>query len=391
MSRVEQTFSPVNLALVLAALVVGGGCSGPADPEPRVATTITITPATAALEDAGESVQLTAAVTDQDGQAMDDVRVVWSTDDVLIAEVSARGVVKGGEFGKTTATASTDSLSATAEITVKPGQRAVLHVVYRKMNGDGWRENTNWKTDAPLDEWHGVNTDAGGTITELEMHTNQVTAAIAPELGMLPTLGSLIIRANPGVTGSIPPELGNLRNLERLAIVANGVTGPIPAELGNLQRLEQLRLDQNSLTGPIPAELGNLPNLEWLVVEQNALTGPIPAQLGDLPNLEWLILSQNDLTGSIPPQLGNLATLESLSLNHNDLTGPLPGELGNLRNLLVLLINDNLLTGRLPEELIGIPLIRFDWNNTDLCAPTDDAFQQWLSSIGNHTGNRDCP
>ena len=40
--------------------------------------------------------------------------------------------------------------------------RVVLHILYDGLGGDGWTDNTNWKTDKPLDEWHGVSTDSGG-------------------------------------------------------------------------------------------------------------------------------------------------------------------------------------------------------------------------------------
>lgn len=102
---------------LLAALAFGGGCGGdPVDPAP-VATAIAITPAAATLEDAGEKVQLTATVTDQNGQIMTDVEVTWSTGDSLIADVSETGLVVGGESGQATLRAALDTLSATATMT----------------------------------------------------------------------------------------------------------------------------------------------------------------------------------------------------------------------------------------------------------------------------------
>lgn len=271
MRPLRQAVSPDFRCLpALVALAFGGGCGGdPVDPEP-MATAITITPAAATLKDAGETVQLTATVTDQNGQAMTGVEVIWSTGDSLIADVSETGLVEGGESGQTTLRASFDTLAAPATITVEPGPRATLYAIHRKMNGDDWIFDNNWKTDAPLDTWHGVLTDAAGNITTLALHNN-------------------------GVTGTIAPEIGTLRALAVLSIY------------------------------------------------------------------------DNELTGSIPPELGSTRLLRTLSITGNPLAGPLPGTLT-----------------RLTLEI-------FYWNDTDLCAPTDDAFQEWLNSIDDHEGGGNCP
>ncbi len=42
------------------------------------------------------------------------------------------------------------------------GDRAVLAAFYDATGGPGWRVSTNWKTEAPLRDWHGVTTDDDG-------------------------------------------------------------------------------------------------------------------------------------------------------------------------------------------------------------------------------------
>ncbi|MDE2872795.1 MAG: Ig-like domain-containing protein [Gemmatimonadota bacterium] len=319
---------PRRILACVPVLALCGACGdNPVEPEP-VPTAIAITPATATLKDAGDTVRLTATVTDQNGQAMTDVEVVWSTGDSLIADVSETGLVEGGESGQTTLRASLDTLAATATITVEPGQRALLYAVYRKMNGDDWIFNNNWRTDAPLDSWHGVFTDTTGDITTLALHNNGVTGTIAPEIGMLGTLVVLSIYDNE-LTGSIPPELGRLRTLKRLDLSGNELTGSIPPELGNLTALNSLNLHNNQLAGPIPPELGNLTALNSLDLHNNQLTGSIPSELGNRHASRFLHLnlSGNRLTGPIPPELGNLENLLSLFLTGNELTGSIPPEL----------------------------------------------------------------
>jgi len=280
---------------------------------------------------------------------------------------------------------------------VEMDARQVLTTLYEETGGSRWSRSDNWVTDAPLDTWFGVATDSIGNVTELRLPGNRLNGRIPPELGMLESLKFLdfgMYYANSNsLTGSIPPELGNLENLEYVNLTLSGVKGSIPPELGNLRNLKVLRLALNRLTGSLPPELGNLQNLEELILYSNGLTGSIPSELGNLRHLVDIFLGSNELAGPIPPEFGNLQNIESLSLsNLRLLTGSIPPELGSLRNLDFLNLEDNAsMHGRLPLELIGVPLRAFLWNGTDLCAPLDDAFQEWLASISHHGGGRNCP
>ena len=234
---------------------------------------------------------------------------------------------------------------------------------------------------------------------------HQLTGPIPPELGNLQNLEELTLSSSPygartgGLTGTIPAELGNLQNLRVLWVNSNQLTGPIPPELGSLQRLELLELGANQLTGAIPPELGNLQNLLHMVLVGNQITGTIPPELGNLQNLSTLALGWdsptfgifgNGLTGPIPHELGNLEKLTSLLLSHTQLTGPIPRQLENLRALGRVKINDTQLTGAIPAGFVQFRLYRFHWQNTELCAPDTEAFQDWLESIGDHIGGGTC-
>ncbi len=244
------------------------------------------------------------------------------------------------------APAAADGFATTA------GDRDVLVALYEATDGPNWTENYNWLTDAPLEEWYGVGTDASGRVDTLSMDGNGLTGEIPPELGKLASLKSLILEEEDGLTGEIPPELGKLASLQYLGLIDNGLTGEIPPELGKLANLEQLWLIGNDLTGEIPPELGKLASLKWLVVGGTALTGEIPPELGKLANLERLVVGGNGLTGEIPPELGKLASLKSLILEEEDgLTGEIPPELGKLTNLKELVLIGNDLTGEIPPEL----------------------------------------
>ena len=147
-------------------------------------------------------------------------------------------------------------------------------------------------------------------------------------------------------------------------------------------------LDSNNLTGEIPEELGSLANLEKLALERNALTGEIPVELGSLAHLWSLDLSGNALTGEIPVELGKLARLQSLDLSGNKLTGGIPAELGRLESLLEMKVSNNPgMSGELPARLTDLRrLVVLLAEETELCAPSDREFQDWLAGLDTWQG-----
>ena len=165
--------------------------------------------------------------------------------------------------------------------------------LYDATGGDAWNKNWNWKTDRPLTDWHGVETDRVGRVTELHLAEN-------------------------GLRGSIPPELGNLTKLSLLWLHKNNLGGPIPSELGNLSRLTALGLSDNGLSGPVPSELGNLTNLARLYLERNRLSGSIPSEFDNLTFLTELSLYDNPLYGPIPPGIDELARSKNIRISLMD-------------------------------------------------------------------------
>ena len=262
------------------------------------------------------------------------------------------------------------------------GDRAALVALYNATDGPNWVDNTNWLTDAPLEEWYGVGVDADGRVISLDIQFNELNGPIPPELGNLSNLKTLNL-SNNLLAGPIPPELGNLSNLTELSLAGNQLTGPIPPEFGNLSNLETLFFSQNPLNGPIPHELGNLSNLRVLYLVKNQLTGPIPEKLGGLSNLTILSLSNNGLNGPIPPELGNLSNLRLLYLDKNQMTGPVPSEFRGLTSLRELWLSNNPgIEGPLPADLTALNrLDLLQAGGTNLCAPSDAGFRAWLADI----------
>ena len=143
--------------------------------------------------------------------------------------------------------------------------RSALVALYDTTSGANWATNTNWNSDRPLGEWHGVETDANGRVTEIELVQNRLN-------------------------GWIPHQLADLSNLTSLSLGRNDLRGAIPPELGRLSSLRSLSLNRNRLSGEIPSELGNLPNLVRVYLSNNLLTGCVPDGLRYVPfnDLEFL-------------------------------------------------------------------------------------------------------
>ena len=214
------------------------------------------------------------------------------------AQVSA--VVKEA----TTATP-TRTVTPTPEFTptVATTQRGALIALYEATDGDNWRDNDNWLTDAPLDSWYGVSADRLGRVSRLRLAGNELNGHI--------------------------PDLSALVDLKILSLSYNTFPGPFP-DLSALTSLTHLALQDNEITGPIP-DLSAFSSLRYLWLGRNLFTGSIPD--GDaFPNLITLDLSRNRLTGMIPLGMANLLDLQSLSLSGNSLTGCIPASLQFIRN-----------------------------------------------------------
>ena len=235
--------------------------------------------------------------------------------------------------------------------------RIALATLYLTTHGDGWNRKTNWLTEAPLSDWHGVITDSAGRAIDLRLGANNLKGELPAKLGLMQELRVLHLEFND-LSGEVPWQLGDLVHLRELRLSFNKLTGPIPSHLGDLSDLEELHLNDNDLSGEIPIELGNLISLTDFNLGHNEVSGAIPPELGKLANLRSLELGSNNLTGQIPLELGNLVNLERLNLSHNWLTGRVPSELLNLIRLEDLRLGFNGLSGNIPTGLSTLGELR---------------------------------
>lgn len=265
---------------------------------------------------------------------------------------------------------------ATAQQSVAT-DRAALVALFDATGGPAWTNSTNWKTPAPLGEWHGVTTDAEGRVTGLSLPANGLAGQLPAGLGRLGRLRVLALHGNE-LTGPVPRWLGRLTHLRSIDLGSNALTGPVPAVLERLGELEYLSLGGNALTGLVPGWLGGLVDLRLFDLGANALTGPIPSTLERLSNLEYLSLGGNRLTGPLPAWLGGLAGLRALDLGANRLSGPIPARLGDLTRLEWLGLDRNELVGAIPDTLEHLgALEHLSLGGNDLVGPVPT----WLGRL----------
>ena len=266
-------------------------------------------------------------------------------------------------------------------------ERAVLEAFYLSTDGNNWVDASGWLSDQSVCSWYGV-TCTSGSVSKLELVDNQLNGPFPENLSDLSQISTLDLHGN-SLSGEIPAGLGDLQNLMRLDLSLNKLTGNIPPELGKLENLVYLVLNGNHmLSGPIPPELGNLSSLNDLMLSSyeggTQLSGTIPVELSNLTKLTHLEVSNSLVTGPIPPELGNLTNLIYLDLTHSPLSGALPEEIGNLTNLQIFHIGEgrNSLYGSLPLNMMNWKKMRsLQFNGTDICEPSDPAFQVWLDDI----------
>lgn len=124
----------LRLAIVLlAALAWATGCGGDGTtepptqppPDPPRPTAVSVSPATAQLGALGETVRFTAEVRDQNGQAIANAAIAWTSSDASVAVVDASGLVTAVSNGTATITATAGSVSGSAAVAVAQQVRSV--------------------------------------------------------------------------------------------------------------------------------------------------------------------------------------------------------------------------------------------------------------------------
>jgi Leishmanolysin/Bacterial Ig-like domain (group 1)/Bacterial Ig-like domain (group 2) len=130
-----------TLLLVLGLGVAG--CGG--GTEPKVPTSASLSASTVSLAAIGQTVQLAATITDQNGNAIGSPELVWTSASAAVVTVSSSGLVTATGNGTTVVTVSAGSASAHADVSV-----AQVPSQVQKVAGDGQTATPGQPVAVPL-------------------------------------------------------------------------------------------------------------------------------------------------------------------------------------------------------------------------------------------------
>ena len=181
----------VGLCAALWTYACGDGATEPSTPppDPPQPATVTVSPATAQLVALGATVQLSAEVRDQNGNAMARATVTWASSAASVATVSSTGLVTAVGNGTASMTATAGAVSGTATVTVaqevstvvvSPAEATLVHGDTLRLTAGAVDANGHAVAGAEF-EWTSSDTsvvavDASGLATGVGLGEAEVSA-----------------------------------------------------------------------------------------------------------------------------------------------------------------------------------------------------------------------
>ena len=214
----------------------GDGATEPSTPppDPPQPTTVTVSPATAQLAALGATVQLSAEVRDQNGNAMAGATVTWASSAASVATVSSTGLVTAVGNGPATITATAGAVSGSAAVTVaqevsavvvSPAEATLVHGDTLRLTAGAVDANGHAVAGAEF-EWTSSDTsvvavDASGLATGVGLGEAEVSATSS---GVSDSAALVVAEPTP-TTVAVTPDT--------VALIALGDTVRLVAEVGD--------------------------------------------------------------------------------------------------------------------------------------------------------------
>lgn len=355
----------------------------------------------------GDTQRLGAEAFDANGHVIEGAEFSWSSNDLSVATVDARGLVTAVGAGKALIAATSGGVTGQMELEVVASAATVIDVVpdtvaltavgdtirllpvvldqFGRVVGDAavsWssgdqsvaavdesglvtaRGTGNTRVIATSDAASGAATVYLRQIVD-SVAVSPASAAISPRQTL--RLSAAAFDANGhSVAGefswsSSHPGVATVDGSGLIEGIGEGVA-TVAAQVGGVRGSSQVAVgnpDRAGLTAFYAATEGAswARNDHWLT--DRPLSEWHGVRLDGDGRVVRLILTNNNLSGRIPPELASLARLEQLDLRGNRLTGTIPRELAFLSRLENLELERNQLTGPIPRELASLARLEY--------------------------------
>ncbi len=168
--------------------------------------------------------------------------------------------------------------------TAQVSESDALIALYASAGGAGWENNDNWLSNAPLGDWHGVTTDAAGSVIAISLPNNDLAGELPDELGSLSSLVSLEITGNENLTGCIPAALEDVPvyGFLEAGLNQNYVIAPkVPGNVIAVVRTRVLNPESTQVTLSVDentATLRDLNEIQYNMIDPNPGAGAVETQ-----------------------------------------------------------------------------------------------------------------
>lgn len=351
----------------------------------------------------GDTLRLTAEVTDSGGSVVSGVEISWSSSDESVATVDGEGSVLAVGEGTVEVTATAGSVTGRVQIEVGPPSATVLSITPPTATLSAFGERVQLSADVrdqrdrPMagveikwlsDDPEVASVDDSGLVTAVGNGTVRITAEAGDASGTLTVTVKQVVRFL-----SISPREPVIASRDTLRLTAEATDsgGSVVSGVaiswssseetvafvdgtglvwGLSDGTTTIKAATGTISGEVSLKVEN-PDRAALVEMYYALGGPSWTNdwgwLSDEPLDAWhgvrtdaysrvteLDLRNNELQGEVPLAIVRLTRLESLLLEQNRLRGPIPTELTQLSELQILHLGFNQLSGSIPPELADL-------------------------------------
>lgn len=200
--------------------------------------------------------------------------------------------------------------------------RDILVALYEATGGDNWVNKTNWCTDAPLNEWYGVEATADGKVTDIDLRNNGLT-------GDMDLKGLLALEGFTCIGNQVTTiDLSGCYNLRNVGCDKNPNLTSV--DVSNCLLLYEVWCNDNENLTQL--NVSGCTSMEYINCNNNRITS---LDVSGLTNLGGLICGENQISSL---NLKNCKQLVSVACNNNNLSSL---DVSNLKNLTSVACEDN--------------------------------------------------